>query len=116
MRHRPSAILVAALLACDDTPRMGVERTTVATGEDVVVSFQDPLTGNATNQYWIALQPAGAPASDTTGRIACSNARIGRSACVRARQANSRCDCTAGIRRRSNISFFAFRSRSTAGR
>lgn len=58
-----------ALLACEPAPRMRVEATNVATGNDVVVSFDNALTGRATNQYWVALQPADAAETDTTGRV-----------------------------------------------
>jgi hypothetical protein len=64
-----STTLSAALFACDSPPKMRVESATVATGGDVLVSFDEPLAGRATNQYWVALQPAGAPESDTTGRV-----------------------------------------------
>jgi len=47
---------------------MHVESTTVPTGTDVVVTFAEALSGKATNQYWVSLQPIDAPASDTTGR------------------------------------------------
>ena len=67
----PVATLVTALslVACEPAPRMRAEATSVATGNDVVVTFDDALTGRATNQYWIALQPADAPVTDTTGRV-----------------------------------------------
>jgi len=69
-RYLPVLVLSAmALLACESPPKMRVVATTVATGGDVVVTFDEPLTGRATNQYWVALQPADAPVSDTTGRI-----------------------------------------------
>ena len=58
-----------SLAACEPPPRMHVEQATVATGNDVVVTFDAPLTGRATNQYWIALQPADASPSDTSGRV-----------------------------------------------
>jgi hypothetical protein len=48
---------------------MHVDTTAVATGNDVVVTFDDPLAGRATNQYWIALQPADAPVTSTSGRV-----------------------------------------------
>ena len=57
------------LLACETTPRMHVAASKVATGNDVMVTFDDALAGRATNQYWIALQPADAPANDTSGRV-----------------------------------------------
>lgn len=56
-------------LACEQPPRMHTDKATVAVGQDVVVSFEERLTGRATNQYWIALQPVDAPVSDTTGRV-----------------------------------------------
>jgi hypothetical protein len=56
-------------LACEPAPTLHVDKTTVATGGDVVVTFDQPLAGRAVNQYWVALQPATAPPSDTTGRI-----------------------------------------------
>jgi hypothetical protein len=61
--------LSVTVLACEPAPRMHLERATVATGNDVVVTFDAPLTGRATNQYWIALQPADAAVNDTTGRV-----------------------------------------------
>lgn len=70
MLRLPLVCLVGAvLLGCEAPPKMRVEATTVAMGADVVVLFDEPLTGRATNQYWVALQPAEAPTSDTTGRI-----------------------------------------------
>jgi hypothetical protein len=57
------------VLACEAPPSLRVEKPLVATGEDVVVVFDDTLSGRATNQYWVTLQPRGAPISDTTGRI-----------------------------------------------
>lgn len=62
-------VTTLAYVACDSAPRMRVEATTVATGNDVVVAFDEPLSGRATNQYWIALQPADAAVNDTTGRV-----------------------------------------------
>ncbi len=64
-----SLMSVMTLLACEAPPKVHVEKTAVVTGEDVVVAFDDKLSGKATNQYWIALQRAGAPTADTTGRI-----------------------------------------------
>ena len=63
------AVLLLGVLACEAPPTMRVEKTTVATGGDVVVTFDQALNGRATNQYWVALQPASALPSDTTGRI-----------------------------------------------
>ena len=63
------AVLLTFALACEAPPTMHVDKSTIATGGDVVVTFEQPLTGRATNQYWVALQPASAPTSDTTGRI-----------------------------------------------
>lgn len=58
-----------AVAACEVPPRLHVDETTIATGRDVVVTFDDELSGRATNQYWIALQPVSATASDTMGRV-----------------------------------------------
>lgn len=64
------AFVSALLLGCaDPAPRLHIERTVVASGEDIVVVFDSPLEGKATNQYWIALQRADAPISETAGRI-----------------------------------------------
>jgi hypothetical protein len=64
-----AAMAVVALLACESPPKMRVEGTTFATGSDVIVTFDEPLIGRAMNQYWVALQPADAAPSDTTGRV-----------------------------------------------
>jgi hypothetical protein len=67
----PWGVLALAVLAlsCEAPPTLHVDKTTVATGGDVVVTFDQALAGRATNQYWVALQPASAPVTDTTGRI-----------------------------------------------
>jgi hypothetical protein len=57
------------LPACDPPPRMRVNAAVLTTGADVVVTFDAPLEGGAANQYWVALQPADAPAPSTVGRI-----------------------------------------------
>jgi hypothetical protein len=63
-------LALAGLVACErPPPEMSVVATEVGAGEDVVVAFDRPHTGRATNQYWIALQRADAPASETTGRV-----------------------------------------------
>lgn len=59
-----------AVAACEPAPpKMHVDVTTVPVDVEVVVRFDTPHTGRAMNQYWVALQPASAPASDTTGRV-----------------------------------------------
>lgn len=64
------ATFALALTACEPAPpKMHVDVTTVPVDVEVVVNFDTPLTGRAMNQYWVALQPASAPASDTTGRV-----------------------------------------------
>ena len=66
----PMAIVGAWLVACGEPPpKMHLEKTVVATREDVVVVFDDGIVGSETNQYWVALQPADAPISDTAGRV-----------------------------------------------
>ncbi|MBS2018838.1 MAG: hypothetical protein JST00_38580 [Deltaproteobacteria bacterium] len=58
------------LVACGDpTPKLHVERTVVANGEDVVVVFDTPLEGKAMNQYWVALQRVDEPVTSTSGRV-----------------------------------------------
>lgn len=71
------AVLLAFALACEAPPTMHVDKTIVATGGDVVITFDRPLTGRATNQYWVALQPASAPTSETTGRIVLERTDLG---------------------------------------
>jgi hypothetical protein len=70
MRHRSLLLFAAAFLAAcgDPTPKMHVERSTVFTGEDIVVVFDEGLQGRATNQYWVSLVPADAPLDDVRGR------------------------------------------------
>lgn len=50
-------------------PRAHLERSTVATGDDVVLVFDEPLAGRAVDQIWVALQGSTEPPSDTTGRV-----------------------------------------------
>lgn len=64
-----ATLVVLGLAACETAPKVHVEREAVTTGEDVVVAFDSALRGRATNQYWVALQPAAAPVDDTTGRV-----------------------------------------------
>jgi hypothetical protein len=59
----------AALAACDTAPTMSVASSTAAVGEDIVVSFNNPIKGKASNLHWIALQSVDAPDSRSTGRI-----------------------------------------------
>lgn len=42
---------------------------TVLTGDVVRVTFDRPLEGKATNQFWIVLVPADAPENETRGRV-----------------------------------------------
>jgi hypothetical protein len=69
MRRYAWLLGAIVLFACEPAPKMHVERTTVATGGDVTVVFDEPLAGRATNQHWVALVPAGAPPSETAGRV-----------------------------------------------
>jgi hypothetical protein len=41
----------------------------VRAGDEFVVSFDAPLANRPADQYWMALQRADAPTSDTTGRV-----------------------------------------------
>jgi hypothetical protein len=51
---------------CGPSDRHGV---TVLTGDVVRVTFDKPLEGKATNQFWIVLVPSDAPESATQGRV-----------------------------------------------
>jgi hypothetical protein len=67
---RPWILLL--LVSCQSAPpsnAMRLNASTAVTGDEIVVTFDKPLTGRATNQYWVALQPVTAPTSDTTGRV-----------------------------------------------
>lgn len=59
------------MIRCDreNDPKMSLAAEEVVVGQNVIVTFDRPLTGTATNQYWVALQPATAHPSDTTGRV-----------------------------------------------
>ena len=59
----------AALAACDDAPTMSVSPSISAVGEDIVVSFNEPIQGKAANLYWIALQSVDSPDTRGAGRI-----------------------------------------------
>lgn len=68
--HRLALSVPLLVMGCNDpTPKLHIERTVVASGEDIVVVFDTPLEGRATNQYWIALQRADEPLTSTTGRV-----------------------------------------------
>jgi hypothetical protein len=68
--HLIALIFPAVVIGCaDPTPKLHIERTVVASGEDVVVVFDAPLEGRVTNQYWVALQRADEPLSSTKGRV-----------------------------------------------
>ena len=70
LRAFTALALPILLVACGDpAPKLHVERTVVANGEDVVVVFDTPLEGKAMNQYWVALQRADEPLSSTSGRV-----------------------------------------------
>lgn len=70
----------AALAACDTAPIMNVGASTAAVGEDILVSFNGPIKGKASNLHWITLQSVDAPDSQSTGRIVVehgqTNARV----------------------------------------
>jgi hypothetical protein len=65
-----AALGLVAIVAtgCNGAPTMNVPDE-ISTGEDVVVTFEGPHSGRATNQYWIALQREDAPESETAGRV-----------------------------------------------
>jgi len=59
----------AALAACDTAPTMSVASVTAIVGEEIVVSFNSPIKGKASNLHWITLQSVDAPDTISTGRI-----------------------------------------------
>lgn len=61
-------MFITTLSACDAPPTMRVATPTVTAGENVVIRFDQPIGGQAANQYWITLLPADAQESDATGR------------------------------------------------
>jgi len=59
----------AALAGCDTAPTMSVALSTAVVGEDIVVSFNSPIKGKASNLHWITLQSVDAPDTLSTGRM-----------------------------------------------
>jgi hypothetical protein len=59
----------AALTACDKAPTMSLSPATSSVGEDIIVSFNEPIRGKAANLYWIALQAVDSPDSRGDGRV-----------------------------------------------
>jgi hypothetical protein len=62
-------IASVAFVACKQPPTMSVASSTVALGDEVVVQFDRPIGGKASDLHWIALLPAAAPDDSTTGRF-----------------------------------------------
>jgi hypothetical protein len=48
---------------------MSVASPTVTAGEEIVVRFDRPIGGKASNVYWMTLIPVGAPDDSTKGRF-----------------------------------------------
>jgi hypothetical protein len=75
MRSRSSWVsagcLVAssALVACDSSPTMSVASPTVAIEEEIVVHFDRPIGGKASNLHWMTLLPIAASDDSTVGRF-----------------------------------------------
>ena len=64
-----AVILAAALAGCaDKTPTMHAA-TMARMGDDIIITFDTPLEQRSTTLYWITLQRADAPISDTDGRV-----------------------------------------------
>jgi len=67
----PAGVLVAgfAFVACNQLPTMSLASSTVATGDEVVVHFDRPISGKASNLYWMTLTPVATPEDSTTGKF-----------------------------------------------
>ncbi len=63
-----ASFVAYSLAACESPPNMHATQT-VGAGDDVIVTFDAALSNRASSQYWIALQRADTPTSDTTGRV-----------------------------------------------
>ena len=62
-------LTAGASLACDTAPTMSVGAPTAVVGDKILVSFNSPIKGKASNLHWITLQSVDAPDSLSTGRI-----------------------------------------------
>jgi hypothetical protein len=74
MLHRTSIAFLAlaagvAASACAAPPAMSLDSTTVARGHDVVVHFDKPIAGKASDLYWITLVPVEAPEPTALNRV-----------------------------------------------
>ena len=58
-----------AIVACDQSLAMSLESSTVTVGGDIVVRFDRPITGKASNLHWMTLLPVAAPDDSITGRF-----------------------------------------------
>jgi hypothetical protein len=57
------------IAACDQPATMSVASSTVALGEEIVIHFDRPIGGEASNVHWMTLLPVAAPDGSTVGRF-----------------------------------------------
>ena len=60
---------ISALVGCEQTPTMSVASPTVAVGDEIVVHFDRPIGGKASNVHWMTLLPIAASDESTVGRF-----------------------------------------------
>jgi hypothetical protein len=77
----------ALLAACNTVPTMSLSSATAAVGDDIIVSFDRPIEGRASNLYWLALQSVDMPETRSVGRIMVEHGQT--TARVRATEAGS---------------------------
>jgi hypothetical protein len=61
--------LTLSLAGCSDRPQMRVEPNPVVADTTVWARFDRPIRGQAVDQYWIVIAPAGAPAAYQENRL-----------------------------------------------
>jgi hypothetical protein len=62
-------VAVSALVGCEQSPTMSVASPTVSSGEEIVVHFDRPIGGKASNVHWMTLLPIAASDESTVGRF-----------------------------------------------
>jgi hypothetical protein len=59
----------AIVVACAQPPTMSVGSSTVTVGDEIVVRFDRPIGGMASNLHWMTLLPVASPDDSTVGRF-----------------------------------------------
>jgi hypothetical protein len=62
-------VAISALVGCEQSPTMTVASPTVSSGEEIVVHFDRPIGGKASNVHWMTLLPIAASDESTVGRF-----------------------------------------------